>query len=388
MKQVISKIQKKLLKTNFENKVFIVGGFVRDMLMGNDPHDIDLTIEGSFDDALDLVALLGGQNLVTFPEFGVARFTINNFEIEVTTTRKETYDPASRLPIVSQTTLVEDIKRRDFTINSLVLNISTGEVIDLVGGQNDIQSRMIRALDADQKFKDDPVRILRAVRFAARLGFNIESETNLAMMKNIARLSVITKERIRDEFIALLKTNSKALETLIQTGMMEFIIPNFDGFNLNDNGCWEIKLAVLLDKHNDVEKVLRDLKFSNVQIQLISNIIQIKDKLNNVSDSMMRRLVDEFGIDTLSLSIQAAKSTPGADIVTLNHLLDDLKFGKFTITDNGKVKPLLNGKDLMKMFGLKPSTLIKDLISFQLDKIFDNPDIRVDEMVDLLKDKI
>ena len=254
--------------TPFEKHVFAVGGSVRDLHMGNDIKDIDLVIDlphGGVDFANWCKDQGYTHNVVIYETYGTAMFHFKEFpgeEIECVMTRGEKYeDPESRNPVTVFAQLEEDAIRRDLTINALYYNVSTGETLDLVGGLDDIANHVIRTTnqDPDVVFDDDPLRILRVVRFATRYGWEIERKTYKSMHKFVRRLKIITKERIQAELNKILMTkNAKmGIELLHKIGAMEYVIPAFDKcYGLTQNryhfGDVAAHTLAVLDHHCDV----------------------------------------------------------------------------------------------------------------------------------------
>lgn len=232
-------------------RAFAVGGFVRDMLMHQGvTKDIDIVVEGSgieFARAFDSQVKQEGS-LVEFSDFDTARYVYTQeteggkkeklFELEFAGARSEKYDNTSRKPDVTATTLEEDLKRRDFTVNAIALPIlSSGlssEVIDLFDGAKDIEAKILRTpLDPDITFSEDPLRMLRAARFASQLNFTIDERTYDAIARNRGRLTIISKERICEEFFKLLSTPvpSLGLWILYHTGLINEFLPEVSELN-------------------------------------------------------------------------------------------------------------------------------------------------------------
>ena len=203
-----------IVGTEWEGHVFTVGGCVRNEIMGLEIKDIDMC-----------VSLQGGgirfaewlrdngyatKGVAVYPNYGTAMLHLNEFpevELEFVQTRKEKYiDHSCRNPETAFGSIEDDCMRRDLTINALYANISTGEIVDITGkGVNDIKNHIIRTPnDSDIIYDDDPLRILRCIRFASRYGWDIETETYEGMVRNVSRLEIITKERVQDEFCKML----------------------------------------------------------------------------------------------------------------------------------------------------------------------------------------
>ena len=234
IKYVLSQLIK---NTVFEGKTYIVGGAVRDLYMKREIKDIDVVVNiqgGGLKLAQHLYnigALL--REPVEYPQYSVSMFVLKRFpdvEIEAVQTRKEQYlDSNSRNPETAFGSIEEDCIRRDLTINALYLNVSTSEVLDLTDGMADIDNHVIRVTNdsPDVVFIDDPLRILRVVRFASRFGWDVEKNTFEAMKRNVDRLSIISVERVNDEFSKIITCDhpKMALNMLKEIGAMHYIVP-------------------------------------------------------------------------------------------------------------------------------------------------------------------
>lgn len=260
---MLEKIFKKINTLSKKNKTpaYLVGGFVRDLLLGREQKkDIDFVVEGSglaFAKEFDKSMKEEGS-LIEFPDFDTARYLIplneektEMLELEFAGARTEKYDPASRKPVVEKTTLEQDLSRRDFTVNAMALDVRTyekyestkskkrvqhppatplkgGLLIDPFDGQKDLKEKILRTpLDPDTTFSDDPLRMLRAVRFAAQLGFAIEPKTLEAIYRNRERIKIVSAERIQEELLKLLATAepSVGLALMFQTHLMDLVLP-------------------------------------------------------------------------------------------------------------------------------------------------------------------
>jgi poly(A) polymerase len=222
--------------TKYEGRLYLVGGYVRDKLLGAhaDPDDIDLVLE---DDALEAARFLWKKRVtdhapVEYGQFGTTQVEIRDVKVEIITAREETYRQGSRKPIVTPGTLATDALRRDFTVNTFLENLHTGEIADPTGyGYPDLQAKILRTpLDPNVTFQDDPLRMLRACRFAAKLGFDIVPETYAAIKENAFRLSPehgISFERIHDELNKTLLAPgvSRGLELMRDSGLLRLFAP-------------------------------------------------------------------------------------------------------------------------------------------------------------------
>lgn len=214
-------------------QLYMVGGTVRDVLLHREQQsmDADLATDAHPDEVKRLVAPTHPSAVVLVGErFGTVRLHYGSDIIEITTFRTERYNPESRKPEVGfGTSLADDLLRRDFTINALARDPLNGHIIDLFEGRQDLEAHILRAVgnEPDKRFDEDPLRLLRAVRFAAQLDFTIEPNTRRSMIRQAAKLQKISRERIRDEMNKLLVSPhpAKGLDLLVELGLMEWIIP-------------------------------------------------------------------------------------------------------------------------------------------------------------------
>lgn len=216
-------------------EAYVIGGFVRDHIMGrlHPEKDIDIVVIGDGPAMARAVAREISRDIkvTVFKTFGTAMFRYQNIDIEFVGARKESYSEDSRKPSVIPGTLVDDQNRRDFTINALAISLNSdnpGEVLDPFGGMEDIRNGIIRTpLDPDTTFSDDPLRMMRAVRFAAQLGFRISDETLDSVSRNAGRIKIVSAERITTELnkIMATATPSSGFLLLEKTGLLELILP-------------------------------------------------------------------------------------------------------------------------------------------------------------------
>ena len=253
--------------TKFESKTYVVGGAVRDLYMDKEIKDIDICVELP-NGGIDFANWMGENgythgSVVTYPTYGTAMFRLNEYpevEIECVQTRKEQYkDKNSRNPETEYGTLYEDAMRRDLTINSLFLNISTNQIVDCCGGLNDIKNHAIRVTSTPEiVYNEDSLRILRCVRFFSRFhaenkDWHIEENTLKGMCDKVDRLSIITKERIADELNKMLMCDDPvcAMRLLVDIGAMRYVIPElYDTIGVlqneyHENDVWEHTMNVL-----------------------------------------------------------------------------------------------------------------------------------------------
>ena len=401
-------------------EVYLVGGFVRDLILNRRNKDIDVMVVGNGIDFAKLISKKLNKKLQIFKNFGTAMLKTENYEIEFVGARKESYSKDSRNPVVEQGTLVEDLSRRDFTINSLAISLNKknyGEIIDLFSGRADIDKKIIRTpLDPKTTFHDDPLRMMRAARFASQLDFLVD-KNNLEFIKSEnKRIEIISKERINDELnkILMSKKPSVGLKVLKESGLLELILPEIcdlqgideiegkthkDNFyhtlKVLDNICentenlWLRWVALLHDigkpktkKFNKkigwtfhgheyvgskmVDKIFRRLKLPlNEKLKYIKKLILLSSRpivlsLENITDSAVRRLIFDAGDD-----IDDLLTLCEADITTKNEHLQKKYLNNFKIVRE-KIKivderdqirnfqPPISGEEIMSSFGLKP----------------------------------
>jgi tRNA nucleotidyltransferase/poly(A) polymerase len=439
MNKIIDLISNAIEDTSFEGNTFIAGGFVRDHFMNRDSKDIDIVVANN--------GINGGINLanflhktlnntsrpVIFERFGTAQIKIDGQEVEIVATRKESYDLTSRHPEVEFGTIEDDVIRRDFSINSLLFNISNNSFIDLFGGMFDIEKKIIKSsTNPETRMKEDPLRIMRAIRFAAQLGFDIEEETFKAIIKFVPWLNNISNERIRVELEKTLvaKHFIKGVQLLKDTGILGFIIPEFNQVdNIQDQGKWhrEIKtknlwnhtLNVLESSSNTVEarlaallhdigktstmtisesgdvhffnhqfvsqriaiNFMRKFKFTNEQIEWVGNSIGMHmNFVDGMLDKTIRKMVSKFGKEQFlfftDLAMADSVRTERKDIVMniINFVNTDIP----VVTEN--VKLPVTGDDIMERFNLKPSKKIGELLNLEKEMLFENPNVDVNDI--------
>ena len=212
-------------------RAFVIGGYVRDCFLGIPNDDIDIVVEGSGIALAEAVAAKCGAKVSVFRNFGTAMLKYKGIEVEFVGARRESYDRNSRKPVVEDGTLEEDQLRRDFTINAMAFSLQEddfGALVDPFGGIRDLANAIIRTpLDPEQTYSDDPLRMLRAIRFATRLGFTIVPESLDAMRRMAGRLRILSRERIVEELDKMLLTNkpSRAFRLMDETGLLEQFFP-------------------------------------------------------------------------------------------------------------------------------------------------------------------
>ena len=421
---VFEKISSYCKENNTE--CYVVGGYVRDFLLKRKSKDIDILVLGNgIEIAKNIARSLDEKIQVTvFKTFGTAYFKYNDFEIEFVGARKESYTSGSRNPIVESGTFKEDIDRRDFKINSMAISLhpkSFGQLIDLHNGLDDLENCIINTpLDAGITFSDDPLRMLRAVRFASQLNFTLDDKLILTMNELKSRIEIVTNERIVDELnkILLSKTPSIGFKLLEKTGLLDFILPeitNLKGIDeiegqkhkdnfyhtleVLDNICentenlWLRWAALLHDigkaptKKFDkkigwtfhghefegskmVYKLFKRLKMPlNEKMKYVQKLVLMSSRpivlaQKNVTDSAVRRLIFDA-----SDAVDDLMTLCEADITTKNKTRFERYHDNFRLVrkkiiqveekDNIRnFQPPITGAEIMKTFNLKPCKTI------------------------------
>ena len=416
------KIISKIAEEN-NQQVYIVGGYVRDLLMGkNKDTDIDFVTEGSGIILAQKVANFINPEIKIsiFKTYGTAMFRYEGIDLEFVGARKESYSEESRNPEVEQGTLEDDQKRRDFTINALAISLNKddfGELVDPFNGVEDIRNKVLRTpLEPKQTYSDDPLRMMRAIRFASTLKFSIEKSSFLAIKKEAERIKIVTIERVMVEFnkIMLSEKPSIGLKLLKDTGLLGLIIPeltalegieevegqkhkdNFwhtlevvDNISVNTDNLWLRWAALLHDigkaptkkfvkgtgwtfhghefLGSKMVKTLfqrlklplgKDMKYVQKMVKLSSRPIALVS--DDASDSALRRMLFDAGEDLDDLFTLCK-----ADITTKNSYKQE-KFKKNFEYVAKKIKeveekdhirnfqPPITGEEIMVMFNLKP----------------------------------
>lgn len=416
--------------TEWEGHVFTVGGCVRDEIMGNEIKDIDMCVSlqsGGIRFAKWLKAnRQTARGFAVYPSYGTAMLHLRAFpdvELEFVQTRKEKYiDHTCRNPETAFGTIEEDCMRRDLTINALYTNISTGEIVDITGrGIDDIHNRIIRTpADPDLTYDDDPLRILRCIRFASRYGWDVEQDTYDGMLRNVTRLEIITKERVREEVNKMLvcRYPVMALELLRKTGAMHYVVPELEATydkRLADNimTVWQQtldgityveqdnllqKLAVLLHSLDNVTGIMRQLKYSNDEIDEVQFMVGHHKycrtwgaDTSHATDEQLRRIQYACGTEQRFRNLMSVVNAVNiTECEGMEGQVPIIIKRTSQMLDNGSAmfgyKLPVTGKDVMAIKNIKPGPLVKQYLDSMMDMAFLDPKKGREEFLMLLKE--
>jgi poly(A) polymerase len=418
-------------------EAYVVGGYVRDFLRGKNVKDTDIVVLGSgVDFAREVATAFGKTNVVVFESFGTAMLPLGDTKVEFVGARKESYTKDSRKPIVSSGTLDEDLSRRDFTINAMAVSLNAatwGMLLDPYDGRTDLKNRILRTpLDPEATFDDDPLRIMRAMRFSAQLDCTIEPNVLKAAKSMAERLSIVSQERITEEFCKLLSAPrpSKGLQLMQDAGVMAVVFPEIanlvgveqrqeyhhkdvfkhtlmvvDHIAEESDDLW-LRFAALLHDiakprtkafkegigwsfhgHEEfgarmVKTIFRKMKLPMEHISSIETLIRLHLRPqalvdDGVTDSAVRRLMFEAGdkIDDLMALCRADITSKNQKLVeqysdNYNRVLQKMA----EVEEKDKIRnwqPPLRGDEIMALCGIEPGLMVGVLKDKITDAVLD-----------------
>ncbi len=409
-------------------ETYVVGGYVRDFLLKKKSKDIDILVIGDGIFLAEQVAkVLAVSKITIFKNYGTVQIKYRDYDIEFVGARKESYQKHSRNPIVTPGTFEDDIYRRDFSINAITVSLNKknfGDIIDICNGIEDLKKKIIRTTSNPEiTFSDDPLRMLRAIRFASQLHFDIEDETYKGIRTNAHRITIVSKERIVEELnkILLSEIPSIGFKLLDKTELLNLIIPeltqlkgidktegkshkdNFyhtlqvvDQLRKKNNNIWLLWAGLLHDigkyptkkfvqsvgwtfhGHEVVGAKMVEKIFKRLSLPLNENLLFVKKLVQlhlrpialvseHITDSAIRRLIFEAGNDLEQLLILAEADITSKNEQKVRLYLKNLKKLKEKIEeietkDNIRnFQPPISGEEIMRWFNLRPCKLIGDL---------------------------
>jgi len=412
-----------------DRTLYLVGGCLRDEMLGLEVNDYDLTTNAEPEEIKQLTRAAGADSIYTVGErFGTIGAIFADLRIEITTYRSESYTPGSRKPAVEfGTTLEADLARRDFTINAMARPAGGGDLVDPFGGERDLAARLIRAVgDPDERFAEDPLRLLRAIRFSAQFGFDIEPATWAAIGQNAQALQQISAERINQELnkILLSPRPSRPVRQLADDGLMRHIEPEFldlreprrerarhkDVFEhtlmvldrtppvltvrwgalLHDIAKPRVMSVVDEEVHfygHEVvgerlaRRILQRLKYDRATIDRVTTLVLMSGRINSYegewTDGAVRRLARESGdalYDLFMLSRSDVTSRFAERVRAAEKRVDDLqtRYEQLQAEDDiARIRPPLDGNELMEMFGRAPGPWIRPIKDHLLTMVID-----------------
>ena len=420
-------------------EAYVIGGYVRDLVLKRNSKDIDIMSVGQGVELAQAIAdeLGVGDKLVVYKNFGTALINYHEYVIEFVGARKESYRSESRKPVVEDGSLQDDINRRDFTINALAIRLNKdhfGEVVDLHNGLQDLENKILRTpLDPDITYTDDPLRMLRAIRFASQLDFFIEERSFNSILKNAERVKILSKERVIDEVnkIILSPVPSKGFKLLFKTGILKLIFPemaalegvekqdgkshkdNFyhtlqvlDNLSQNTDNLWLRWSAILHDiakpptkrfepeigwtfhGHEDlgarmVPGIFKRLSLpQNEKMKYVQKLVQLHLRpialtKESITDSAIRRLIFDAGDDLEDLMLLCNADITSKNEQKVKRYLRNFELVKEKIAiveEKDRVRnfqPPVTGELIMKTFGIGPCKHIGEIKNVVKDSILD-----------------
>ena len=421
----IGDLVRQLAEAFGDRQLFLVGGCLRDQLLGRETNDLDLATDARPDDIRSRVEPWADSVWLVGEEFGTVGLTKGGIKAEITTFRADNYDGVSRKPEVAfGEDIGGDLARRDFTINAMAQNVHTGELLDPFGAQDDLRARLVRFVgDAEKRIFEDPLRMLRAVRFCAQLGLELDSVAAAAIATQAAEIGRISRERIRDEFdgILLSPNPDEGLRLTIDLGLAQHFIPEILRLHLPEpyrhhmkdlldhtldtvrlaRGDKALQYAALLHdvakpetfssddsgvhfyRHervgvDEASAILTRLRQPAGIIQKVGKLIRhhmrIPSYRSGWTDGAVRRLMYELGEElehAMSLAEADVRASDPVDLPEFEARLAELRIRVQQVGDAAEIarmKPLLSGDEVMELLGIGPGPRVGEVLGFLLDE--------------------
>jgi poly(A) polymerase len=403
------------------HELWLVGGPVRDFFLGRESGDLDFATDAKPSEMLAILRPVASQLWMQGVQFGTIGALIDGRRVEITTYREEWYPGDSRKPEVHfARDIASDLTRRDFTVNAIAVRAADGEVFDPTGGLGDLRQRMLRTpAPPEQSFTDDPLRMLRACRFAAVLGFGIADEVVEQIHAMRERMAIVSQERVRDELSKLVvgDTASKGLDLLVTTQLAEVVVPELPALAMEQDPIHKHKdvlrhtfavvdgmpptlvgrLAALFHDiakpqtreispegvsfhHHEVvgarmtEKRLKELRYPNAIVEDVKSLVALHLRFHTFrlgwTDAAVRRYVRDAGhlLDMLNALVRADCTTRNkAKARELQDRMDQLEARIAELTEReelSKIRPPLDGHDVIAFFDIKPSRVVGEALAF------------------------
>lgn len=408
---------------SMNRQCYVVGGYVRDLFLCRHSKDIDFVTVGSGIEVAEAVArhLGRGARCNVFKNFGTAQVKFRDTELEFVGARRESYSHDSRKPVVEDGTLDDDLSRRDFTINAMAMSVNRdnfGELIDPYDGVGDLDRQLIRTpLDPDITFSDDPLRMMRAIRFATQLGFTIYDETFEAISRNASRIKIISHERIADELMKIMSSPVPSIgwTLLMNCGLLSYILPELEAMKgvetVNGRGHkdnfyhtltvldnvarksdnvwlrwgallhdiakpvtkrWDGKSGWTFHNHNFigakmVPRIFRNLRLPlNEKMKYVQKLVELHMRPialveDEVTDSAVRRLLFDAGDDIDELMTLCEADITSKNQVKVRQFLDNFALVRrkmVELEEKDRIRnfqPPVSGEEIMEIYGLSPS---------------------------------
>ena len=445
LKDIVSKIDTPLFHSigeaadSIDRPCYAVGGCVRDLFLERPSKDFDFVTVGSGIELAEIVATrLGrGTHISVFRNFGTAQVKRHDTELEFVGARRESYDRNSRKPVVEDGTLEEDLSRRDFTVNALAIRVNRdgfGTLVDLFDGIADMERRILRTpLDPDITFSDDPLRMMRAIRFATQLDFTILPETFEAIRRNAERIRIISKERIVDELMKIMRAPrpSTGWDLLLKSGLLAIIFPELaamkgvdvvNGRGHKDNfyhtmavldnvaeksddvwlrwGAlmhdiakpvtkrWDEKIGWTFHNHNFigakmVPRIFRRMRLpQDAKMKYVAKLVELHMRPialveDEVTDSAVRRLIHDAGDDIEDLMTLCEADITSKNQEKVRRILDNFALVRRKMVDLNErdhirnFKPPVDGTEIMETFGISGGPIVGQIKSAIKNAVLD-----------------